>query len=87
MSKDYYPRGYREDEEMYVYDQCCSNCARHDRDCPFEDYIGDENAPRAKKKSMKEDAVIKEQRLEWCINWKKRKGIRFLGGADERIRC
>ena len=31
MSKGFYPRGYREDEEMYVYDQHCGNCARH---CP-----------------------------------------------------
>ena len=23
---DNYPRGYREDEELYVYDQCCENC-------------------------------------------------------------
>ena len=25
---EYYPVGYREDEEMWVYDQCCANCAR-----------------------------------------------------------
>ena len=25
--EDYYPLGYRDDEEMCVYDQCCENCA------------------------------------------------------------
>ena len=35
--EDYYPLGYRDDEEMCVYDQCCENCARQGCDCPFED--------------------------------------------------
>lgn len=77
MINNHYPLGYRDDEELYVYDQCCENCARHNGDCPFEDYLDDENAPKAKKKAMKEDAIIKEQQLEWCINWKQKRGTRF----------
>lgn len=77
MSKSFYPHGYREDEEMYVYDQCCDNCARQGRDCPFESYVGDEHAPRAKKKALKEDAIVHGEILEWCINWKHKRGCRF----------
>ena len=75
--EDYYPQGYREDEEMCVFDQCCENCARQNGSCPFEAYVGCENVPRAKRKAMKEDAVIKEQELKWCIHWKQIKRRRF----------
>ena len=47
--EDYYPLGYRDDEEMCVYDQCCENCARQGCDCPFED---DDIPPRAKKEAI-----------------------------------
>ena len=30
----HYPRGYRDDEELYVYDQCCDNCCN--AHCPME---------------------------------------------------
>ena len=72
-----YPRGYREDEEMYVYDQCCANCAKHGSSCPFEDDVDRESTPGAKKKAMKEDAVMVEQELQWCIHWKQIKRHRF----------
>ena len=72
--EDYYPQGYREDEEMWVYDQCCANCARQGCDCPFED---DDINPRAKRKAVKEDAVVAEQKLKWCIYWKQIKRRRF----------
>ena len=75
--EDYYPLGYREDEEMWVYDQCCENCARQGCNCPFEAYVGCENAPRAKKEAIKEDAVMKDQELQWCIHWKQIKRHRF----------
>ena len=65
--EDYYPLGYRDDEEMCVYDQCCENCARLGCDCPFED---DDITPRAKKEAIEEDAVMKDQELNWCIYWK-----------------
>lgn len=72
-----YPRGYREDEELYVYDQCCANCARHGGSCPFENDLDCESTPRAKKNAMKEDAVVVEQELQWCIHWKQKRGYRF----------
>lgn len=56
-----YPRGYREDEELYVYDQCCANCARQSCDCPFEDDVDRESTPGAKK-----------QNASFCL-WKKEK--------------
>ena len=30
----HYPNGYRDDEELYVYDQCCDNCCNPN--CPME---------------------------------------------------
>jgi len=77
MCNNGYPRGYREDEEMYVYDQCCDNCAHQGADCPFEPYVGDEHAPKRKKKQMKEDAIIRGEELEWCIHWGHKRGCRF----------
>lgn len=71
---EYYPLGYRDDEEMCVFDQCCENCARQGGSCPFED---DDIAPGAKKEAMKEDAVIRNQDLQWCIYWKQIKRRRF----------
>ena len=32
--KHHYPGEYRDDEEMYVYDQCCENC--HNVCCPMD---------------------------------------------------
>lgn len=74
---EYYPQGYRDDEEMYVFDQCCENCARQRGGCPFVAYVNCENAPKSKRKAMKEDAVIKNQELQWCIHWKQIKRRRF----------
>ena len=72
--EDYYQLGYRDDEEMCVYDQCCENCARQGCDCPFED---DDIPPRAKKEAIEEDAVMKDQELNWCIYWKQIRRHRF----------
>lgn len=33
--------------------------------------------PKAKKEAMKEDAVIRDQELQWCIHWKQIKRHRF----------
>ena len=71
---EYYPAGSREDEEMWVYDQCCANCARQGCDCPCED---DDMAPRSKQEAIEEDAVMKDQELNWCIYWKQIKLHRF----------
>ena len=71
---EYYPQGYRDDEEMYVFDQCCDNCARQCGGCPFED---DDIEPGARKEAMKEDAVIRDKDLQWCIYWKQIKRHRF----------
>ena len=65
----HYPPGYREDEELYVYDQCCENCCRFP--CPLEidddDSIGQK---RHKEKMRREDAVLREGDPIWCIYWK-----------------
>ena len=50
---EYYPAGYREDEEMWVYDQCCANCARSQANCPFLAYANREKVSRAKRKAVK----------------------------------
>ena len=74
---EYYPVGYREDEEMWVYDQCCANCARSQANCPFLAYANREKVSRAKRKAVKEDAVVAEQELKWCIHWKQIRRHRF----------
>ena len=71
---EYYPCGYRDDEEMCVFDQCCDNCARQGCCCPFED---DDMPPGARKEAMREDAVVRDQEPQWCIYWKQIKRHRF----------
>ena len=69
---DYYPAGYREDEEMYVYDQCCDNCALHGSYlCPLE-LPADEKSEKYRevKKRRQEDAVMNGDDIAWCVNWK-----------------
>jgi hypothetical protein len=66
---------YRDDEEIYVDDQSCKNCALHHRSCPIE--ITEYDCPRQiqwKKKLESEDAVHKDGRVIWCVNWKQKKG-------------
>ena len=80
-----YPPGYRDDEEMYVYDQCCDNC--HNPNCPMElpeseeehlyfygtlsDFDKKESKRKHKEiaKRRKEDAIIRDEQLTWCIYW------------------
>ena len=68
----HYPPGYREDEEMYVYDQCCDNCGRCP--CPLEidseDSIGQK---RRKEKMRREDSSMRDGEPIWCIYWKDRR--------------
>ena len=71
---EYYPCGYRDDEEMCVFDQCCDNCARQGCGCPFED---DDMPPGARKEAMREDAVVRDKEPQWCIYWKQIKRHRF----------
>ena len=67
-----YPRGYRDDEEMYVYDQCCDNCALNGTNiCPM-DFDEDEKnmcKKRAHEKKVREDAIRRDGELQWCIHW------------------
>ena len=72
--RDY--RGYRDecrrDDEMYVYDQCCGNCALHGSEaCPM--FLDEEEASKMVieriEKQRKEDAVIREGEPQWCIYW------------------
>lgn len=65
---------YRRDEEIYVYDQCCENCARHNGGCPLEIRKNDsEAAVRRKKKLESEDATHENGAVTWCVNWKQKK--------------
>lgn len=71
----YYPGGYREDEELYVYDQSCENCTH--RCCPMEfdsdDDMSSDYERREREESVaalrREDAIIRDGRLIWCIYW------------------
>lgn len=69
--------GYRDeycrDEEMYVYDQHCGNCAFYGSEtCPM--FLDEEEARpaviEAKEEQRKEDAVVRDSELEWCIYWR-----------------
>lgn len=74
---DYYPQGYRDDEELYVYDQCCGNCANHCTClCPMflDEEETDERKIKAVERKRKEDAVIRGGELDWCIYWKQKHG-------------
>ena len=80
-----YPPGYRDDEEMYVYDQCCDNC--HNPNCPMEfpeseedhlylygtlsDFDKRESKRKYKEivKRRKEDAIIRDEQPTWCVYW------------------
>lgn len=69
-------RGHRDecrrDDEMYVYDQCCGNCALHGSEaCPM--FLDEEEASKMVieriEKQRKEDAVVREGEPQWCIYW------------------
>ena len=69
MRPSHYPPGYREDEELYVYDQCCGNCSRCP--CPLEEDEYDSTMQkRLKEKMRREDGVFRSGSLVWCIHWK-----------------
>lgn len=88
MNRDYELYGYREDEEPYVYDQCCDNCGIDH--CPMElpetaeehyelfgtlDDFDEEEAERRFEEVMEmrnEDAEIRDDEPVWCIYWKKK---------------
>ena len=79
---DYYPDGYREDEELYVDEQNCDNCkfvCDHGCQMIIDSYMtaAEKNAA---KKMRKEDAVMRNGKLIWCIYWKGRRRRR----ADAR---
>ena len=72
--RDY--RGYRDecrrDDEMYVYDQCCGNCALNGSEyCPM--FLDEEEARKTViervEQQRREDAVIREGEPQWCIYW------------------
>ena len=78
MSSDRYPRGYREDEEMYVYDQSCDNCSRCGWDCPMcIDEEADSGELEEKMLRQEEDSVQRDGTITWCVNWKQKRGYRF----------
>ena len=65
----HYPPGYRDDEEMYVYDQCCDNCEQCV--CPLEEDDDDSIGERKHKERLrKEDGAFRDGELIWCIHWK-----------------
>ena len=80
--------GYRADEEMYVYDQCCDNCENYE--CPLmlpeteEEYqamygtlegFDKEAAEERYEEAMRcreEDGIIRDEEPVWCIYWRGR---------------
>lgn len=69
--------GYRSDEELYVYDQCCGNCANHGSSCcPMYLDKKEERVTviREQEKKRREDAILREGEPEWCIYWKQQGG-------------
>ena len=75
----YYPGGYREDEEIYVYDQSCDNCSNNS--CPLRLYDEDAFDPvfdvRRRNQEIqirrKEDGIIRDGEPVWCIYWQGRR--------------
>lgn len=62
----------RRDDEMYVYDQCCGNCAFNGSEyCPM--FLDEEEARQSViervEQQRKEDAVVREGEPQWCIYW------------------
>ena len=69
--------------EMYVYDQCCKNCALREA-CPLDEEeierqirksyggVTAEKMLRAAKKRIAEDGIKRDEELVWCIYWKER---------------
>jgi len=65
MSCDNCSGGYREDEELYVYDQCCENCRYY---CDWED---------ERQKGYRYYARDDYERMpetHWCYQWRGKKG-------------
>ena len=65
-------REYCRDNEMYVYDQCCGNCALNGSEyCPM--FIDEEEARKSVidkvEEQRKEDAVVRRGEPQWCIYW------------------
>ena len=54
--------GYRAEEEMYVFDQCCQNC-RYYCDYGDEDEIGC--------KYKRRDDYEQHPASNWCVDWRK----------------
>ena len=65
MPRNKYRDGYREDEEMYVYDQSCENCRFY---CDWDDK---EN--NGCKNFSRED-YEQYPKTHWCCDWKGRRG-------------
>lgn len=63
-----FSQGYRADEEMYVYDQCCQNC----RYCCDWDFDKSQNGC---KNYSREDYEQKPE-SNWCMDWKDKRGCR-----------
>ncbi len=67
LGNNRYPRGYRSDEDMYVYDQSCQNC-RYYCDWDEEDQNGCKNYER--------EDYEQHPRSNWCCDWKRKRGGR-----------
>ena len=82
-----YRDGYCSDDEIYVYDQCCGNCALHGSEaCPLyiDEYEQDTAVIRAKKEMCKEDAIFRDGESQWCIHWEQRSHRKSqYGGGNE----
>jgi hypothetical protein len=67
MPGNKYHNGYREDEELYVYDQSCENCRFY---CDWDDkeHNGCKNFSR--------EDYEQYPRTHWCCDWKGKRGRR-----------
>ena len=61
IPKTHYPGGYREDEEMYVYDQSCDNCRYY---CDWE--CREENGCR----NFSREDYEQYPESHWCCDWR-----------------
>lgn len=82
-----YRDGYRRDDEMYVDDQCCGNCALHGGEaCPLyiDEFERDKAAIRAKEEMRREDAISRDGKPQWCIYWEQQGRSGHYGHQSHR---
>ena len=70
------------EDELDVYDQCCSNC--HNTKCPAYGPAGDDPIDDEKAENQfREDSIEKDGSIIWCIHWKGHEPKQTDNDADE----